>query len=115
MLENFSTGRSIHFPGPVRTLEGLRATLQQLGQIMKSKNIVVIGTGHVGLVTAATLAHIGHHVVGLDDDSKKIAMLEVGEVPFFEEGLQALVDDERAAGRLCFSHKPEEAIAGAEV
>jgi UDPglucose 6-dehydrogenase len=77
--------------------------------------IVVVGTGHVGLVTAATLAHIGHSVVGLDDDLAKVAALRAGEMPFFETGLQGLVDEEQAAGRLRFAQDPSEAIPGAEV
>jgi UDPglucose 6-dehydrogenase len=82
---------------------------------MRAMRIVVIGAGHVGLVTAATLAHIGHTVVGLDDDMAKIAALRAGEMPFFEEGLQSLVDQEQAAGRLRFVRDPSEAIPGAEV
>lgn len=82
---------------------------------MRPMSIVVIGTGHVGLVTAATLAHIGHHVVGLDDDMAKISALRAGEMPFFETGLQSLVDEEQAAGRLRFVQDPSEAIPGADV
>ncbi|HEU5003748.1 MAG TPA: UDP-glucose/GDP-mannose dehydrogenase family protein [Actinomycetota bacterium] len=82
---------------------------------MRSRRIVVIGAGHVGLVTAAALAHIGHHVVGLDDDAAKVAALQAGVMPFYEEGLQALVDAGQAGGHLVFAGNPEASIAGAEV
>ena len=50
--------------------------------------VVVVGTGHVGLITAATLAAIGHDVVGVDDDEEKIGALRQGICPFFEPGLE---------------------------
>jgi len=57
--------------------------------------IAVVGTGHVGLVTAATLAHFGHVVVGMDHDTEKIDCLRSGVVPIFEPGLQELVSASR--------------------
>jgi UDPglucose 6-dehydrogenase len=75
----------------------------------------VIGVGHVGLVTAACLARWGHEVVGMDDDRAKINTLESGSVPFYEEGLQDLVQEGVAAGRLTFTTDTREAIDGAEV
>lgn len=44
--------------------------------------VVVIGVGHVGLVTAATLATIGHRVVGMDDDRERIGRLRHNTLPF---------------------------------
>jgi UDPglucose 6-dehydrogenase len=75
----------------------------------------VIGVGHVGLVTAATMASIGHDVVGLDDDEAKIESLLAGRVPFHEPGLQELVSEQVAAGRLRFTTSLEDALAGAAV
>ena len=75
----------------------------------------VIGTGHVGLLTAATLAHIGHEAIGFDDDGPKIEALKSGQMPFFEQGLEELVTDEQTSGRLRFATAPAEAILGAEV
>jgi len=46
--------------------------------------VVVIGTGFVGVVTAAALASFGNQVTGLDIDPAKVASLQEGEVPFFE-------------------------------
>jgi UDPglucose 6-dehydrogenase len=75
----------------------------------------VIGVGHVGLVTAATMAAVGHNVVGLDDDAAKIASLLDGRVPFYEPGLQELVGQQVAAGRLRFTTDLADALAVAEV
>jgi len=77
--------------------------------------VVVLGTGHVGLVTAATLAHLGHEVVGYDDDQAKMDLLARGKVPFFEPGLQELLDAGTATGRLRFSRESREAIGWADV
>lgn len=76
--------------------------------------VVVIGTGHVGLVTAATLAKLGHDVVGIDDDLGKIAMLQVGRAPYFEPGLQEVLDEVIAAKRLRFSHDAADGVPGAD-
>ena len=75
----------------------------------------VIGVGHVGLVTAACLARWGHDVVGMDDDTRKISSLEAGQVPFHEAGLQELVDEGVASGRLSFTSDVMQALDGAEV
>lgn len=77
--------------------------------------VSVIGTGHVGLVTAAALARWGHDVVGMDDDHDKVAMLAGGDMPFYETGLPELVADGVAAGRLRFTGSAEEALAGRDV
>ena len=75
----------------------------------------VIGVGHVGLVTAGTMAELGHDIVGMDDDAAKIAALQDGRVPFYEPGLQDLVDKAVDAGRLTFTTDPAQAIAGSDV
>jgi UDPglucose 6-dehydrogenase len=77
--------------------------------------VAVIGTGHVGLVTAATLAKIGHEVVGIDDDQSKIESLHRGRLPFFEPGLQELVEEGIESGRLSFTGDHAEAISRASV
>lgn len=76
--------------------------------------VAVIGTGHVGLLTAAALAHLGHDVIGFDEDSGKVGSLMAGTAPFFEPGLQELLDAVTAAGRLSFTHDPAAAIGGAD-
>jgi UDPglucose 6-dehydrogenase len=77
--------------------------------------IGVIGTGHVGLVTCATLAALGHDVTGTDSDAEKIAVIKSGRSPFHEPGLEDLMKREMAAGRLAFSTEAAPAIAGSEV
>jgi UDPglucose 6-dehydrogenase len=76
--------------------------------------VAVIGVGHVGLVTAATLAHFGHDVVGLDEDFAKIDTLQSGVAPFYEPGLQDLLDDVLGSGKLQFTKDASSAIEGAD-
>ena len=77
--------------------------------------VVVVGTGHVGLITAVTLSAVGHDVVGLDDDEEKIGALQQGVCPFFEPGLQGLLEQMMNAGRLRFDLEGSGAVKGAEV
>ncbi|MEZ4469778.1 MAG: UDP-glucose/GDP-mannose dehydrogenase family protein [bacterium] len=71
--------------------------------------ITVIGSGYVGLVAGACLANVGNDVVCADIDAAKVARLELGQVPFFEPGLEELVKDNVAAGRLRFTTEVERA------
>jgi UDPglucose 6-dehydrogenase len=66
-------------------------------------NIAVVGTGYVGLVTGACFSEFGNHVVCVDNDAAKIAMLERNEMPIYEPGLDALVERNVKAGRLSFT------------
>lgn len=77
--------------------------------------IGVIGTGHVGLVTCASLAKVGHDVVGTDVDTNKIALLRDGKSPFYEPGLDEMLAELLEAGSLRFSSDSEEAVAEADV
>jgi UDPglucose 6-dehydrogenase len=74
----------------------------------KNKNeradICVIGAGYVGLVSGACLAELGHRVVCVDSDPKKIAMLEKGVMPIYEHGLERLVHKNVRAKKLFFSN-----------
>eukprot|EP00237_Pycnococcus_provasolii_P006092 CAMPEP_0206126506 /NCGR_PEP_ID=MMETSP1472-20131121/22526_1 /ASSEMBLY_ACC=CAM_ASM_001108 /TAXON_ID=41880 /ORGANISM="Pycnococcus provasolii, Strain RCC251" /LENGTH=90 /DNA_ID=CAMNT_0053517525 /DNA_START=21 /DNA_END=290 /DNA_ORIENTATION=+ len=76
--------------------------------------IAMIGTGYVGLVSGVCFSDFGHDVVCLDKNPDKIAMLERGEVPIFEPGLDALMVKNVEAGRLRFTTDLETAIDGAE-
>jgi UDPglucose 6-dehydrogenase len=77
--------------------------------------VAVIGTGHVGLITSATMAYLGHDVIGNDLDQEKIEKLQRGQAPFFEPGLTELLEETLASGKLKFSFDPQEAIKNAEV
>ena len=75
--------------------------------------IAVAGTGYVGLVTGVCLASKGHHVVCVDVDEKKLAMLNAGKTPIYEPGLQELMDENRE--RLTFTSDYQSAYQDAEV
>jgi UDPglucose 6-dehydrogenase len=77
--------------------------------------LAVIGTGYVGLTTGACLAHLGFHVVCADIDADKVARLEAGEIPIVEDGLDKLVADAVAAGRLRFVVGAANAAGDAEI
>jgi UDPglucose 6-dehydrogenase len=66
--------------------------------------ISVIGTGYLGVTHAAALSSLGFDVVGIDIDSEKVSSLKKGVVPFFEPGLQELVEKELQGGRLQFTN-----------
>ncbi|MDX6682268.1 MAG: UDPglucose 6-dehydrogenase, partial [Solirubrobacteraceae bacterium] len=75
--------------------------------------IGVIGTGYVGLVTAAGFAHLGSEVFCIDIDADKIARLQAGEIPIYEPGLAEMVDANRH--RLHFSTQIEDALDNARL
>ena len=77
-------------------------------------NITVIGTGYVGLVTGAVFADMGNKVCCLDVDREKIEMLQDGESPIYEPGLEEIVRRNAAAGRISFTLSYEEALQDAE-
>ena len=77
--------------------------------------IGVVGTGYVGLTTGACLASLGHVVVCGDIDPRKVEVLNGGGVPIVEEGLEALVAESVAAGRLSFVVGSQAAAADADV
>lgn len=63
----------------------------------------VIGTGYLGATHATCMASLGYTVVGVDSDKEKIARLSRGELPFYEPGLEDLLREQLATGRLTFS------------
>ncbi len=80
---------------------------------MKLK-VSVIGTGYLGATHAACMSSLGFEVIGVDVDAAKIALLNAGKVPFYEPGLQDLLQQEIATGRLTFT-TDFKAIADADV
>jgi UDPglucose 6-dehydrogenase len=77
--------------------------------------IVVVGTGYVGLVAGTGFAEFGNRVVCVDTDASKIEMLERGEIPIYEPGLEEMVRRNAAEQRLLFSTDLTSAVQGAEV
>lgn len=75
----------------------------------------VIGTGYLGAVHAACMAHFGHEVVAYDTDASKIAALSAGTSPFYEPGFDDLLATVLATGRLRFTQSAQEAVSGAAV
>ncbi|WP_159809399.1 UDP-glucose dehydrogenase family protein [Cellulomonas citrea] len=76
--------------------------------------ISVIGCGYLGAVHAASMAQLGHEVVGVDVDEAKIASLAGGRAPFYEPGLPELLAEVGATGRLTFTTDMS-AVTGAAV
>ncbi len=77
--------------------------------------VCVFGLWHLGTVTAACLASIGHDVVGLDDRKETIDGLKRGEPPLFEPGLAELLRPSMWSGKLQFTTDPQTALEGARV
>ncbi len=78
-------------------------------------NISVIGVGHVGLVTAACLAKLGHRVIGVDQDKERIRLLKGGDIPFHEPGLEEMVRANLKEGKLSFTGDMKVGVRESEV
>jgi GDP-mannose 6-dehydrogenase len=83
-----------------------------MGETMK---VAVFGLGYVGTVTAAVLASNGHEVIGVDVDSTKVATVANGRSPVVEPGLEVLVADAVAAGKLTATGEVGRALEGADL
>jgi len=77
--------------------------------------ITVFGCGYVGLTTAVGLAEIGHRVLGVDTDTKKIALLKKGVAPFYEPGVAELLQRNITKKRLTFSNDARRGIRESEI
>lgn len=78
-------------------------------------NVTVFGIGYVGLVQGAVLAEVGHDVVCVDVDEKKVADLKNGVIPIYEPGLAPLVQENFSQGRLRFTTDAAEGVAHGEL
>ncbi len=78
-------------------------------------NVAVIGTGYVGLVVGACLAETGNSVICADVDEEKIKKLKANRIPIHEPGLEPLVIDNQAAGRLAFTTDVGAAVEMSEI
>ena len=73
-------------------------------------NLTIFGSGYVGLVTGACMAEMGNHVVCVDVDADRIDLLNAGEVPIYEPGLERYVSRGRESGRLIFTTDVAKAV-----
>ncbi|HEY9905860.1 MAG TPA: UDP-glucose/GDP-mannose dehydrogenase family protein [Candidatus Sericytochromatia bacterium] len=77
--------------------------------------VCVIGTGYVGLVTGACLAHIGHHVICVDNNEEKIKLMKAGQSPIYEPGLSEIMQAAGQAGLLEFTSDLAAGVAHGQV
>jgi UDPglucose 6-dehydrogenase len=77
--------------------------------------IAIIGSGYVGLVTGACLAEVGHEVICIDNDVRKVKALRSGRIPIYEPGLEQLVQRNVSNHRLSFTGSIEEGVDNSEV
>ena len=77
--------------------------------------VCVLGLWHLGSVTAACLASVGHDVTGLDSNSGIVEKLQKAKPPVSEPGLEGLIRKEINAGQLTFTSDAKTAVSGAQV
>src|SRR2546422_6050115 len=78
-------------------------------------DISIIGSGYVGLVTGACFAEVGHNVVCVDNDQRKVDALQAGKIPIYEPGLEEMVHRNVAAKRLRFTNSIEDGIDNSQI
>ncbi|MES9870868.1 MAG: UDP-glucose/GDP-mannose dehydrogenase family protein [Sedimenticola sp.] len=78
-------------------------------------NVTVFGIGYVGLVQAAVLADVGHHVTCIDVDNTKVENLKKGIIPIYEPGLTPIVEENYKAGRLEFTTNVVQGVAHGDI
>ncbi|MEM7727574.1 MAG: UDP-glucose/GDP-mannose dehydrogenase family protein [Cyanobacteria bacterium P01_A01_bin.45] len=77
--------------------------------------VCVIGTGYVGLVTGACLAHIGHDVICVDNNEEKVKLMKAGRSPIFEPGLSEIMQGAIDAGKIHFTTDIAGGVAHGEI
>lgn len=77
--------------------------------------VCVIGTGYVGLVTGASLAHIGHHVICVDNNEEKVKLMKAGQSPIYEPGLSDIMQSASNSGNLEFTTDLGAGVAHGEI
>ena len=77
--------------------------------------ICIIGTGYVGLVSGACFADLGNFVWCVDNNEEKIELLNLGQVPFFEPGLEELVAKNFSSNRLKFTTNLKQAVKNSDI
>jgi UDPglucose 6-dehydrogenase len=78
-------------------------------------DLSIVGSGYVGLVTGACFAEVGHNVICVDNDARKIESLRAGKVPIYEPGLEDLIHRNVSAQRLRFTGSIKEGVENSQV
>ena len=78
-------------------------------------DVSIIGSGYVGLVTGACFADVGHNVICVDNDARKVESLQAGKVPIYEPGLEELIHRNVSAHRLRFTGSIEDGVNNSEI
>src|SRR6202011_2050264 len=78
-------------------------------------DISIIGSGYVGLVTGACFADVGHNVICVDNDARKVETLQAGRVPIYEPGLEEIIHRNVSAHRLRFSGSIKEGVDNSQI
>lgn len=78
-------------------------------------DLAIVGSGYVGLVSGACFAEVGHNVVCVDNDQRKVDALQAGKIPIYEPGLEDLIHRNVSAGRLRFTNSIEDGVDHSEV
>jgi len=78
-------------------------------------DLSIIGSGYVGLVTGACFADVGHNVVCVDNDPRKVEALRAGKVPIYEPGLEEVIHRNVAAQRLRFTGSIQEGVDNSQI
>jgi UDPglucose 6-dehydrogenase len=77
--------------------------------------VCVIGTGYVGLVTGACLAHVGHDVICVDNNEEKVKLMKSGQSPIYEPGLSEIMQSASSSGKLEFTTDIGAGVAHGEI
>src|SRR3954465_1248267 len=78
-------------------------------------DISIIGSGYVGLVGGACFADVGHNVIGVDNDPRKVEALQAGRIPIYEPGLEEVVHRNVSAKRLRFTGSIKEGVDKSQI
>lgn len=78
-------------------------------------DISIIGSGYVGLVTGACFADVGHNVICVDNDQRKVEALQAGKIPIYEPGLEEVVHRNVSAHRLRFTTSTKEGVDNSQI
>jgi len=78
-------------------------------------DISIVGSGYVGLVTGACFADVGHNVICVDNDPRKIEALKAGKVPIYEPGLEEVIHRNVSAHRLRFTGSIKDGVDNSQI